>query len=406
MHALLLKRLYRRIEALSYLDWGLTSDYDAAATQGRASRGAGVSPRTDRADGPRGLGGNTRGSEGYGELTTGSVQRLCALLHSLREVVLTRLRPEGWARAWDLTSESALVDVGSGFGKVVMHVAVELKVRRSVGIECVISRHEIAAHALQEVRSEILLDAKLAQSLRSPQPANTGGGSSHLANGAGVSSKPANGGGNSSKQADGGGHIPQSASAGGGSSHLAIGGGDVTSDSKLCSIDAGASTAALVGPAPPAPAGATGASPPSTASLPAKRKACGSPGGPDVLCESSGGGEADAFSAEAERAVAHSEPEDPFEGVYFHFGDATLGSHLDFSHVYAFDRVFSPATLGALARVLQASPFLVLISYRTAAEWWQQGLSAVQPVAKIRVHTTGKETMTAYIYINMRYAPE
>lgn len=114
MHALLLKRLYRRIEALSYLDWGLTSDYDAAATQGRASRGAGVSPRTDRADGPRGLGGNTRGSEGYGELTTGSVQRLCALLHSLREVVLTRLRPEGWARAWDLTSESALVDVGSG----------------------------------------------------------------------------------------------------------------------------------------------------------------------------------------------------------------------------------------------------------------------------------------------------
>jgi len=327
-----------------------------------------------------------------------------------------------------------------------MHVAVELKVRRSVGIECVISRHEIAAHALQEVRSEILLDAKLAQSLRSPQPANTGGGSSHLANGAGVSSKPANGGGNSSKQADGGGHIPQSANTGGGSSHLAngagvsskpangggnsskqadggghipqsantgggsshlaIGGGDVTSDSKLCSIDAGASTAALVGPAPPAPAGATGASPPSTASLPAKRKACGSPGGPDVLCESSGGGEADAFSAEAERAVAHSEPEDPFEGVYFHFGDATLGSHLDFSHVYAFDRVFSPATLGALARVLQASPFLVLISYRTAAEWWQQGLSAVQPVAKIRVHTTGKETMTAYIYINMRYAPE
>lgn len=55
--------------------------------------------------------------------------------------------------------------------------------------------------------------------------------------------------------------------------------------------------------------------------------------------------------------------------------------------------------------MLQASPFLVLVSYRTAAEWWQHGLVAIQPVAKVRVYTTGKETMTAYIYINMRYAP-
>jgi hypothetical protein len=49
-----------------------------------------------------------------------------------------------------------------------------------------------------------------------------------------------------------------------------------------------------------------------------------------------------------------SELENPFQSVYFHFGDATLGSHLDFSHVYAFDRVFSPATLSALAQVRPA----------------------------------------------------
>jgi len=96
---------------------------------------------------------------------------------------------------------------------------------------------------------------------------------------------------------------------------------------------------------------------------------------------------------------------DPFESVYFHFGDATLGSHLDFSHVYVFDRVFSPTTMASLARVLQRSPFRVLVSYRTASEWWEHGLSVVQPVAKLRLSSTGKEGMTCWIYINMRYAP-
>ena len=81
------------------------------------------------------------------------------------------------------------------------------------------------------------------------------------------------------------------------------------------------------------------------------------------------------------------------------------GSHLDFSHVYVFDRVFSPTTMASLARVLQRSPFRVLVSYRTASEWWEHGLSVVQPVAKLRLSSTGKEGMTCWIYINMRYAP-
>ena len=93
------------------------------------------------------------------------------------------------------------------------------------------------------------------------------------------------------------------------------------------------------------------------------------------------------------RDLDHSHP--PFAGAY-----------LDFTHVYVFDRVFSPVTLQALARRLMASPFRVLISYRTAAEWWESGLTIVQPVAKIRVQTTGKETMNAYIYINMRHTPD
>jgi len=117
----LLKHAYKVIDSHSYLDWGLTSDYDGGAmAQGRSSArgpgpgvpaprgpgpgrppakepgpgppsgrgsgsagggrgdGRGAGPRAERAErgagprsGPSGLGGNTRGSEGYGELTTG-----------------------------------------------------------------------------------------------------------------------------------------------------------------------------------------------------------------------------------------------------------------------------------------------------------------------------------------------
>ena len=91
--------------------------------------------------------------------------------------------------------------------------------------------------------------------------------------------------------------------------------------------------------------------------------------------------------------------------VRYSGGMAHAGSHLDFSHVYVFDRVFSPTTMASLARVLQRSPFRVLVSYRTASEWWEHGLSVVQPVAKLRLSSTGKEGMTCWIYINMRYAP-
>ena len=42
--------------------------------------------------------------------------------------------------------------MGSGYGKAVLHFALSQRLRRAVGIECVISRHEIAQQALLEVR--------------------------------------------------------------------------------------------------------------------------------------------------------------------------------------------------------------------------------------------------------------
>ena len=43
--------------------------------------------------------------------------------------------------------------MGSGYGKAVLHFALSQRLRRAVGIECVISRHEIAQQALLEVRA-------------------------------------------------------------------------------------------------------------------------------------------------------------------------------------------------------------------------------------------------------------
>ena len=70
------------------------------------------------------------------------------------------------------------------------------------------------------------------------------------------------------------------------------------------------------------------------------------------------------------------------------------------------DRHASRAALaGELAKVLQRSPFYVMISSRKPQVWWTCGLSKVQPVAKVRFTTTGKERMTLFIYINSHFIP-
>ena len=48
----------------------------------------------------------------------------------------------------------------------------------------------------------------------------------------------------------------------------------------------------------------------------------------------------------------------------------------------------------------------VFISFRAPSEWWGHGLSVAQPVAKLRVQTTGKESLTAWIYVNARKLPK
>ena len=53
-----------------------------------------------------------------------------------------------------------------------------------------------------------------------------------------------------------------------------------------------------------------------------------------------------------------------------------------------------------MAKVLQRSPFYILISFRKPREWWSYGLAKIQPVAKLAgFRTSGGEGMTAYVYM-------
>lgn len=343
--ARLLKCALRTVDSHSYLDWGLTSDYvsevsrrESGASEG-SRRGSGIgggsgagaelASRTNDTDAVaprpegrqmepvRGLGGNTKGSEGYGEVTNGSVSRLLAVLANLRSTVLCHLAPF-WPRAWDLTSESEFVDIGSGYGKVVLQVALEARARRACGIECVASRHQIAVRALQEVRAQMLLEPGL-----------------------------------------GVGGEPPALRLASGTSAESSGALDTDSQGEAATAAAAAPTAA----ASPDDHGAR-------------------------------------FAADDDETT------DAFSAVHLHFGDATLGPRLDFSHIYVFDRVFSATTLRALAATLVASRWRVLVSFRPCAEWWSHGLSCAQPVCKVRMQTTGRESMVAFVYANVCEMPD
>jgi hypothetical protein len=97
------------------------------------------------------------------------------------------------------------------------------------------------------------------------------------------------------------------------------------------------------------------------------------------------------------------------QGVSFCCADASsLDTYADgfrHSHIYCFDRVFSPITLEALAKVLMRSPFYIFISSKAPRVWWRHGLTKVQPVAKVRFTTTGRERMTLFVFVNSHFIP-
>lgn len=123
------------------------------------------------------------GSEGYGEITMNCISKVFMVLQQLTECSALRGTIDATDSAWNLTENSSFCDIGSGYGKVVFHskvtscpiraraqlllhsnidmtqhplikllLKVGLNVARSVGIECVQSRWQIALEALEDFR--------------------------------------------------------------------------------------------------------------------------------------------------------------------------------------------------------------------------------------------------------------
>ena len=80
-------------------------------------------------------------SAGYGEL---SWQGFDKIVHWMEQEA-----PD----AMKLNSKSRFLDIGSGFGKCVFHARLRAQVARSVGIECIKTRHEKALEALHLLRA-------------------------------------------------------------------------------------------------------------------------------------------------------------------------------------------------------------------------------------------------------------
>merc|ERR1719409_2428547 len=84
----------------------------------------------------------------------GSAQKVGVLCAHLRSLVLQHLHDTHWNLLWDLGPHSTFLDIGSGYGKVNLHIRLLTRCRRSAGYECVKSRDEIAKKALHQLESE------------------------------------------------------------------------------------------------------------------------------------------------------------------------------------------------------------------------------------------------------------
>lgn len=196
--------MYRYVDKKTFLNWGLTSDWLVEGPRARrastgAAGAASTSPPTPQKRDERGAATRTSAadlsvseapevseedpnasSEGYGEMTEGSIERLLAFLKTLgSHPEVERLaasagaggtaktpRRRGGApaaaaaaarnfRAADanLTPSSSFIDVGSGYGKVVLHARLSARVAEAAGIEYVAGRAAMASDALRELRS-------------------------------------------------------------------------------------------------------------------------------------------------------------------------------------------------------------------------------------------------------------
>jgi len=378
----MISKVYQYITKMTRLDWGLGSNVGAIQGQ-RICRADSIASLQNTYHGARVIdestytGGarleavkekiaeneaydpshtGTRGSEGYGETTISSNTKIFSVLRNMRKLVLDKIKPAGHGdldSGWDCDHDSTFLDIGSGYGKMNFHAKVMCDVHRSVGIECVFSRYQMADSMLENIRSDTMVlipeyKKHLAKQAHSEIPAETDQGaydSNQISQRAVEEVVEATGVGVSSEQEKG--------------------------------------------------------------SLVSSAKTKGKGGKKDLSLEEKEKRRRDVEEKikDEMRQLAGVHEGFSVDGIVFKHADCTVEANLSYSHIYTFDRVFSRLTMKALAPLLQASDFRVLVSSRHWREWWGFGLSKVQPVAKIRLSTTGKEKVTAYVYINSELFP-
>ena len=147
----------------TFLDWGLTSDWHVEGPRKR--RNPGIAGCTDhpsifsKEEGK--IDCQNACSEGYGEMTEGSIERLFLHLRTLvtnqsvaSSSLLSRFRTfSGYPldHGMNMTTNSTFIDIGSGYGKVVMHAKLSAKVAKAVGVEYVASRAAMAISSKNEL---------------------------------------------------------------------------------------------------------------------------------------------------------------------------------------------------------------------------------------------------------------
>jgi|TARA_B100001540_G_scaffold308176_1_gene322458 hypothetical protein len=193
--------VYRYVDKKTFLDWGLTSDwlvegprkrrasslFSAPSALGTSTSGSPASSRSEYSEEED----PNASSEGYGEMTEGSIERLLGFLRELATgatlaAPLPCATPEKGTRSvgsegdaasaladrWNLGPSSGFIDVGSGYGKVVLHAKLSgAGVGEAVGVEYVPRRASLAAAAKRELESGKLgfVTAEAAARLRDPR---------------------------------------------------------------------------------------------------------------------------------------------------------------------------------------------------------------------------------------------
>ena len=103
------------------------------------------------------------GSIGYGEITKGAMTNYFTLCQNISRYIEKRLAEDNMsARSlpfkpedYELNSKSSFLDIGSGFGKPNFHVAMQIGVRDSLGLEVVPARVCVSTDLLWKFKDDV-----------------------------------------------------------------------------------------------------------------------------------------------------------------------------------------------------------------------------------------------------------